>query len=154
MRRVVVTGLGTVNALAPDVPGTFAALREGRCGIGALTFRDADRLTIRIGAEVRDWDAAARFSRHELALYDPVTQYAMVAGVEALAMAGLTGPLGPRAGVILGTAAGGIQTPLAHRTRIFQRGDPNTRKLGTPWPAYPSQLRFDATATDKAISVQ
>ena len=57
MRRVVVTGIGTVNALAQDVPGTFAALREGRCGIGPLAFRDADRLTIRIGAEVRDWDA-------------------------------------------------------------------------------------------------
>ena len=132
MRRVVVTGLGTVNALAPDVPGTFAALREGRCGIGALTFRDADRLTIRIGAEVRDWDGAARFSRQELALYDPVTQYAMVAGVEALAMAGLTGPLGPRAGVILGTAAGGIQTWEDSYRAVFAEGRSRVPPLVVP----------------------
>ena len=55
MRQVVVTGMGTVNALAHDLPGTFAAFREGRSGIGPLTFRDADRLTVRTGAEVRDW---------------------------------------------------------------------------------------------------
>jgi len=132
MRRVVVTGLGTVNALAPDVPGTFAALREGRCGIGALTFRDADRLTIRIGAEVRGWDGAARFSRQELALYDPVTQYAMIAGVEALAMAGLTGPLGPRAGVILGTAAGGIQTWEDSYRAVFAEGRNRVPPLVVP----------------------
>ena len=50
MRRVVVTGLGTVNALALDVPGTFAAFRAGRTAIGPLGFRDAERLTIRVGA--------------------------------------------------------------------------------------------------------
>jgi 3-oxoacyl-(acyl-carrier-protein) synthase len=33
MKRVVITGAGTVNALALDVPGTLQAFREGRCGI-------------------------------------------------------------------------------------------------------------------------
>ncbi len=46
------------------------------------------------------------------------------------------------------------QAMMASLGAFARRGDPNTRKLGTPWPAYPSQLRFDATATDKAISVQ
>lgn len=109
MRRVVVTGIGTVNALASDVPETFRALREGRCGIGSLGFRDADRLTIRIGAEVKGWDAG-RFPASDLPLYDRVTQYALVAGAEAVAMAGLPSDIGVRGGVILGTAAGGIQT--------------------------------------------
>ena len=36
MRRVVITGAGTINALAHDVDGTFEAFREGRCGIGPL----------------------------------------------------------------------------------------------------------------------
>lgn len=121
MRRVVVTGIGTVNALAQDVPGTFAAFREGRTGIGPLGFRDAERLTIRVGAEVRDWDEG-RFTPSELSLYDRVTQYAVVAGAEALAMAGLAGPLGPRAGVILGTAAGGIRTWEDSYRAVFQEG--------------------------------
>jgi hypothetical protein len=84
MRRVVVTGIGTVNALAQDVPGTFAAFRDGRCGIGPLGFRDAERLTIRIGAEVRDWRAEDRFATKDLPLLDKVTQYALVAGAEAV----------------------------------------------------------------------
>lgn len=110
MRRVVVTGLGTVNALAHDVPGTLAAFRDGRSGIGPLSFAEADRLTIRIGAEVRGWRAVDHFPAKDLPLLDPVTQYALVAGAEAVAMAGLPGDLGPRGGVILGTAAGGIRT--------------------------------------------
>ena len=83
MRRVVVTGAGTVNALARDVPGTFAAFREGRSGIGPLGFRDAERLTVRIGAEVRDWRPEDHFPASELPLLDRVTQYALVAGAEA-----------------------------------------------------------------------
>ena len=83
MRRVVITGAGTVNALALDVPGTFDAFRNGRCGIGPLGFRDADRLTIRIGAELRDWRAEDHFRSSELPLLDRVTQYALVAAAEA-----------------------------------------------------------------------
>jgi nodulation protein E len=132
MRRVVITGYGTVNALAPDVPGTFAAFRDGRCGIGPLGFRDADRLTIRVGAEVRDWQPEARFTAPELSLYDPVTQYAMVAVAEALMMAGLSGPLGPRAGVILGTAAGGIRTWEDSYRAVFAEGRNRVPPLVVP----------------------
>lgn len=122
MRRVVVTGIGTVNALALDVPGTFQAFREGRCGIGPLGFRDADRLSVRIGAEVRDWRAEDHFPASDLPLLDRVTQYALVAGSEAVAMAGLPTDLGPRGGVILGTAAGGIQTWEESYRAVFAEG--------------------------------
>jgi nodulation protein E len=132
MRRVVITGIGTVNALGLDVPQTFAALREGRCGIGPLAFRDADRLTIRIGAELRDWEAEARFTASELSLYDPVTQYALVAGAEAVAMAGLPSGLGPRGGVILGTAAGGIRTWEDSYRAVFAEGKNRVPPLVVP----------------------
>ena len=42
--------------------GTFRAFREGRCGIGPLGFRDADRLSVRIGAEVRGWRPEDHFA--------------------------------------------------------------------------------------------
>lgn len=122
MRRVVVTGIGTVNALALDVPGTFQAFREGRCGIGPLGFRDAERLSVRIGAEIRDWRAEDHFPANDLPLLDRVTQYALVAGSEAVAMAGLPTDLGPRGGVILGTAAGGIQTWEESYRAVFAEG--------------------------------
>lgn len=143
MRRVVVTGLGTVNALAPDVPGTFAALTEGRSGIGPLTFRDVDRLTIRIGAEVRDWQPDLDPAR--LPLYDRVTQYALVAGAEAMAMAGLPPGLGPRAGVILGTAAGGIGTWEDSYRAVFAEGKNRVSPLTVP------RLMHNAAASHLSI---
>ena len=48
MRRVVITGAGTINPLGADVPATFEAMREGRCGIGPLDIMDVDRLSIQI----------------------------------------------------------------------------------------------------------
>lgn len=132
MRRVVVTGMGTVNALARDVPGTLAALREGRCGIGPLGFRDAGRLSIGIGAEVRDWHPRQIFAAPDLPLYDRVTQYALVSGREAMAMAGLPDGLGPRGGVILGTAAGGIQTWEDSYRAVFAEGRNRVSPLVVP----------------------
>lgn len=132
MRRVVVTGIGTVNALAQDVPGTFAAFREGRSGIGPLGFRDRDRLSIRIGAEVRGWDPEARFAKASLPLYDRVTQYALTAGAEAMRMAVLPDGLSTRAGVILGTAAGGIATWEDSYRAVFQDGKSRVSPLTVP----------------------
>lgn len=157
MRRVVITGIGTVNALAPDVPGTFQALREGRCGIGPLGFRDADRLTIRIGAEVRDWHSAARFAASDLPLYDRVTQYALVAGAEAVAMAGLPSDLGSRGGVILGTAAGGIQTWEDSYRAVFADGKNRVSPLVVPRlmhnaPASHLSIRHGLTGPVLAVS--
>ena len=157
MRRVVITGLGTVNALAQDVPGTFLAFREGRSGIGPLGFRDADRLSIRIGAEVRDWQPERRFSTQELPLYDRVTQYALVAGAEAVAMAGLPEGIGPRGGVILGTAAGGIQTWEDSYRAVFAEGKNRVSPLVVPRlmlnaPASHLSIRHGLTGPVLAVS--
>ncbi|MGY6412261.1 MAG: beta-ketoacyl-[acyl-carrier-protein] synthase family protein [Alkalilacustris sp.] len=125
MRRVVITGAGTVNALAQDVPGTLEAFREGRCGIGPLEFRDVERLAIRIGAQIRDWDPEAHFNRQELALYDRFTQFALVSARQAVAQAGLSfrdDRLAYRAGVVLGTAAGGMTTWDENYRTVFEEG--------------------------------
>lgn len=132
MRRVVVTGIGTVNALAADVPGTFAAFRNGRCGIGPLEVRDGERLQVRIGAALRDWQGADHFGAGELPILDPVTQYAVVAGAEAVAMAGLPEGIGPRGGVILGTAAGGIQTWEDSYRAVYAEGKSRVSPLTVP----------------------
>jgi nodulation protein E len=156
MRRVVITGAGTVNALAHDLPGTFAALARGQGGIGPLTFRDADRLAIRIGAEVRDWQPQG-LPPDKLPLYDRVTQYALVAGAEAMAMAGLPDGLGPRAGVILGTAAGGIQTWEDSYRAVFAEGKSRVSPLTVPRlmlnaPAAHLSIRHGLTGPVLAVS--
>lgn len=146
MRRVVITGMGTVNALAHNVPGTFAALREGRCGIGPLTFRDADRLSIRIGAMIHDWEPSQHFDARSLPLYDPATQYALVAGREAMAMAGLPNGLGHRGGVILGTAAGGLSTWEDSYRAVFAEGKNRVSPLVVP------RLMHNAAASHLSIA--
>lgn len=112
MRRVVITGAGTVNALAQDVAGTYAAMAEGRCGIGALDIPDKDRLLVQIGAQVQGWQPEAHFSRQELPLLDRFAQFARVAARQAVDQSGLQfdGELADRSGVILGTAGGGLGT--------------------------------------------
>ena len=132
MRRVVLTGAGTVNALAQDVPGTIAALLAGRSAIGPLEFRDVDRLTIRIGAQIRGWPGIAGMTNRDASLWDPFTRYAIAAADEAVAMAGLTPHELAPAGVILGTAAGGIATWEENYRSVFAEGRDRVPPLVVP----------------------
>jgi len=124
MRRVVVTGAGTINPLGVDVPSTFEAMREGRCGIGPLDIRDVDRLQIKVGAQVKDYDEAAHFNRQQIALYDRFTQFALLSARQAIAQAGLTfhGPLADRSGVVLGTSGGGLNTQDENYRAVYEDG--------------------------------
>lgn len=109
--QVVVTGLGTVNALAGSVSEFATALRAGTCGIGPVTVFDSTGYRSRIAAEVRRADADApagiapalrrRLSRSDI--------FALRATAEALADAGLTGAVPrERIGLVLGGTTGGM----------------------------------------------
>ncbi|GAA6178660.1 MULTISPECIES: beta-ketoacyl-[acyl-carrier-protein] synthase family protein [unclassified Shimia] len=124
MKRVVITGAGTINALGHDVPQTLAAMREGRCGIGELRLRDVDRLAVQIGAQVCGFEPDTIFNRQQLALYDRFTQFALVAAREALAQSGLTfsGELSAKTGVVLGNSGGGMQTLDENYRTVYEDG--------------------------------
>ncbi len=125
MRRVVITGAGTINALAHDVPGTYAAFREGRCGITELDIRDMERLSVRIGGQVHGWNPETQFNRQQIALYDRFTQFTLLAAREAIAQSGLTfeaDHLGLEAGVVLGTAGGGVNTWDENYRSVYEEG--------------------------------
>lgn len=124
MRRVVITGAGTINPLGHDVPSTLSAMRAGQCAIGPLDIRDVDRLQIQIGAQVKGYDEAAHFTRQQLVLYDRFTQFALISAAQAMAQAGLTfaGDAADRAGVILGTSGGGLNTQDDNYRAVYQEG--------------------------------
>jgi nodulation protein E len=124
VNRVVITGAGTINALGQTVPETLAAMREGRCGIGELEFRDVERLAIRIGGQVRDFDAQGRFNRQQLSLYDRFTQFTLIAAKQAIEQSGLvfSGDLAARSGVVLGTAGGGVSTWDDNYRSVYEDG--------------------------------
>ncbi len=124
MKRVVITGAGTINALGHNVADTLSSMREGKCGIGALDFRDVDRLAIKIGGQVHGFEAEGLFNRQQMALYDRFTQFALVAAREAVAQSGLTfsGELAAKSGVVMGTSGGGMQTLDENYRTVYEDG--------------------------------
>ncbi|MFU8883254.1 MAG: beta-ketoacyl-[acyl-carrier-protein] synthase family protein [Rhodobacterales bacterium] len=124
MKRVVITGAGTINALGHDVAETLAAMREGRCGIGQLEFRDVERLAIQIGGQIKGFEAEGHFNRQQMTLYDRFTQFTLMAAREAIDQSGLefSGDLANRAGVVLGTAGGGVSTWDDNYRAVYEEG--------------------------------
>ncbi|MFV1876737.1 beta-ketoacyl-[acyl-carrier-protein] synthase family protein [Nioella sp.] len=124
MKRVVITGQGTINALGANVAATKEAMREGRCGIGELEMRDLDRLSVRIGGQIKDYDPEALFNRQQISLYDRFTQFTLISAREAIAQAGLvfSGELAARSGVVLGTSGGGMQTLDENYRSVYEDG--------------------------------
>ena len=124
MNRVVITGSGTINALGNNVPQTLISMREGKCGIEPLKFRDVDRLSVKIGAQVKGYNETDYFDHQELALFDRFTQFAILAARQAVEESGLIfdEELSENSGVLLGTAAGGMNTWEDNYRAVFESG--------------------------------
>ena len=99
-------------------------MREGRCGIGELDIRDVERLSIKIGGQVRGYVADSRFNRQQQALYDRFTQFTLIAAEEAIAQSGLefSDALAADAGVVLGTSGGGLTTQDENYRAVYEEG--------------------------------
>ncbi|MFB3077807.1 MAG: beta-ketoacyl synthase, partial [Lysobacterales bacterium] len=100
------------------------AMAEGRCGIGKLDIRDVDRLSVRIGGQVKDYEPEAHFNRQQISLYDRFTQFTLLAAKEAILQSGLSfaGDLAARSGVVLGTAGGGVNTWDENYRTVYEEG--------------------------------
>jgi nodulation protein E len=148
MNRVVITGAGTINALGGSVPETLQAMREGQLGIGPLQMRDLDRLSVKIGGQIKDFDPEAHFDRQKLALYDRVTQLALLASREAMAQSGLeiTEELSETTGVVLGTAAGGMNTWDDNFRSVYEEGKNRVHPFVVP------KLMTNAAASHLSIA--
>jgi len=112
-RRVVITGMGTVNPLANDVAGYWAGLREGRSGIAPLTLLDAKDFRVHFGGEVKNFDpAAAGHDARSIRRMDRFSQMAMVAAGQAISESGLDFAKEDafRCGTIIGCGIGGLAT--------------------------------------------
>ena len=124
MNRVAITGAGTINSLGHSVKETLESMAAGSCGIGELSFRDVDRLDIKIGGQVKDFVPTTVFNRQQLSLYDRVTQFTLIAAKEAIKQSGITfsGELSARSGVVLGTAGGGVSTWDDNYRAVYEEG--------------------------------
>ena len=110
MRRVVITGLGTINALGNDVETSFSRMLRGESGVGPITRFDTSDQAVKFAACV-DLDPLKNFTVPDLRKLDPFTMWALVATDEAmrdasLDAAALPEPSRERFGCILGTGIG------------------------------------------------
>jgi 3-oxoacyl-[acyl-carrier-protein] synthase II len=124
-RRVVVTGLGVVSALGQDVETFWKNLIDGQCGVDRITLFDATAFDCQIAAEIRNFDPTPAFhSPKEVRRADRFTQFAMVAGKQALLDSGLDLDRENRdeIGVFIGSGIGGLATTSEQHTILLNRG--------------------------------
>ena len=114
LRRVVITGLGTVNPLGNSVEEYFTNLNNGVSGAGPITRFDASLFKTRFACEVKNFNPADfGIDRKEARKMDRFAQYASVAADQAIADANLAQNESidkKRVGVIVGSGIGGIET--------------------------------------------
>ena len=125
-RRVVVTGLGAVTPLGPDVPTYWRRLVAGDSGIGPITLFDASGLSSRIAGEVPEFDPSGVLDRKEVRRNDRATQMALVATREALDDAGLPerleGALAEATGILMSSGLGGTNTLIDQIATVRMEG--------------------------------
>ena len=121
--RVVITGLGAVTPLGPDVPTLWSALTAGRSGIRRITSFDTTGYETKIAGEVQDFDPTKFFERKDVRRADRFAQLAVAAATEAIADAQLEGVTDrDRVGVSIATAAGGLASVVETADTLRERG--------------------------------
>jgi 3-oxoacyl-[acyl-carrier-protein] synthase II len=118
-RRVVITGLGAVCPVGNTMAEAWEALVQGRSGIGRITLFDPSPYAVQIAGEVKNFDVSGHIDAKQARHMDRHVHMTVVATREALCDAGLaiSAANADRVGVVIGSAAGGLQTILeAHKT--------------------------------------
>jgi len=124
MRKVVVTGLGVLAPNGNNVNSFWSALIAGQSGIGPISYFDTDDLRVSIAGELSNFTPEPVLTPKEVRKLDPFSVYALVAGQEAIDQSGLdlTSIDLDRAGVIIGSGVGGIQTLEDQHGIILNKG--------------------------------
>ncbi|MEM9102204.1 MAG: beta-ketoacyl-ACP synthase II [Pseudomonadota bacterium] len=111
-RRVVVTGIGLVSPLGLTANETWNALLKGQSGIDEISSFDTSSFSVKIGAEIKQFDPLSYFSSKELKKMDRFIQLGVVASEEAIKDSGLeiNDQIVSRFGVLIGSGIGGLGT--------------------------------------------
>lgn len=122
-RKVVITGMGMLNAVGMDRESSWQALIAGTNGVTDIEGMDTEGFKTRFAAQIKDFDPHACMDPKEARKADRFVQLAMAASVEAVEQAGITAVADPfRAGVIIGSGIGGMLTFENQHGRFLKRG--------------------------------
>jgi 3-oxoacyl-[acyl-carrier-protein] synthase II len=122
MRRAVITGLGAVTPVGNDVPTTWQNLVDGRSGVDVISRFDASEYPVNIAAEVKDFDPNLAMPAKEVRKTGLDVHYGVAAAMEAARDSGLQISDPSRAGVIIGSAVGGLPQVLDQQKVLEERG--------------------------------
>jgi beta-ketoacyl-acyl-carrier-protein synthase II len=129
VRRVVVTGLGAVTPLGLDAPSTWDAAVSGRSGVDWIRSFDASEYPVRIASEVKGFEPESVVGPKDARRLERNVVLAVAAAREAWADAGVDGIDPARAGILVGSAIGGVMGVLEQDDVRRERG--HTRV--SPW---------------------
>jgi 3-oxoacyl-[acyl-carrier-protein] synthase II len=133
-RRVVITGLGVVNSLSCQVEDLWKRILAGESGIHTLKIVDPAEFKVRIGGDIQPWDPQGYLDPKELKRVDRFSQFALVAGVDAVKDAGLDLSREDltRIGVVLGSGIGGLGEIEEQMFRLFSKGPDRVSPFTVP----------------------
>ena len=122
MKRVVITGMGIVSPLGNDVETFWNNLVNGVSGIDFIKSIDASKLSVKIAAEVKDYDPKALgLDPSTIRRTDKYTQYALIAAQQAMEDSKLK--VEPeRFGVYIGSGVGGMDTFVTQTQKLLEEG--------------------------------
>lgn len=109
-RRVVVTGIGTINPIGHNVEETWKSIEEGKCGIAPISLFDTKDMKVTLAGEVKDFDVTKYIEKKEAKKMDRFIQMGMIAAKEAVTDSGLdiNNIDSHRFGVIVSSGIGGL----------------------------------------------
>tara|TARA_B100000427_G_scaffold329211_1_gene344501 strand:+ start:256 stop:1509 length:1254 start_codon:yes stop_codon:yes gene_type:complete len=128
LRRVVVTGLGSLTPIGNNITDFWSSLISGKSGADRITHFDPEKFKTQFACELKNFNPLDTIEKKELRKYDNYTIYALVSVAEAIQSSGinLNEIDKDRAGVIWGSGIGGIKT-FSDEITTFVKGNENPR---------------------------
>lgn len=124
MKRVVITGMGTINPLGNNVADFWDGIQANKLGFNYVHFPEGDRIAVKIAAEVKDFNPEDYIDKKEAKRMDRFTQFAVAAASQAMKDAGTDfKDVDPyRAGVIIGAGIGGLELTQKEHLKYLEKG--------------------------------
>ena len=133
MRRVVITGLGAVTPIGSNVESFWMNLKNGKCGIDAITRFDTSDFRIKLAAEVKDFDPCIYMEKADVRKTDRFVQFAISAATQAVFDSCILEHISPEQfGVYYGSGIGGFDTFITEHNTLLSRGPLRVSPLFIP----------------------
>ena len=133
-KRVVITGLGTINPIGKNVDETWNSIENKKCGIEAISLFDTTNLKTKLAAEVKNYNPLEYFELKQSKRFDRCSQFAILAAREAVKDSGITKENTDfdRVGIFVSSGIGGLRTIQEQCEIKFEKGNNRVSPMFIP----------------------